>query len=62
MQNGNSSNSQQKPINLSELSFADLAKLRQQKAADKEPVPKEKIEEPTEATTEEPVSIEESIV
>lgn len=33
MQNGNSSNSQQKPISLSELSFADLAKMRQEKAA-----------------------------
>ncbi len=33
MQNGNSSNSQQKPISLSELSFADLAKIRQEKAA-----------------------------
>ena len=32
MQNGNSSNSQQKPISLSELSFADLAKMRQEKA------------------------------
>lgn len=54
MQNGNSSNSQQKPISLSELSFADLAKMRQEKAAEKQPIPEQKEERVKEVAEEEP--------
>ncbi len=65
MQNGNSSNNQQKPISLSELSFADLAKMRQERAttAKQKQVVSEAVPEKTEIEeSEEEISPTEDVV
>ena len=56
MRNGNSSSSQQKSISLSELSFAELARMRQEKATSakqQEAAPEGEVEQPEEVVTEE---------